>query len=56
MKAICKPISWISLLLIIIPPFLYFSNTIGEDLLKSLLAVGTLVWFVTASLWMWNSE
>ncbi len=50
--AIAKPLSWASLLLIVIPPFLHFSGSINAGLMNQLLLAGTIIWFVTASLWM----
>ncbi|MFK7851512.1 MAG: hypothetical protein AB8D78_11090 [Akkermansiaceae bacterium] len=47
-----KPISWISLLLIIIPPLLYFTGSISSSLMNGLLLTGTFIWFISASLWM----
>jgi len=49
---IAKPVSWISLLLIIVPPVLYFTGTLCSEMMNALLLAGTLIWFITASLWM----
>ncbi|QTN30985.1 hypothetical protein HZ994_01120 [Akkermansiaceae bacterium] len=49
---IAKPVSWVSLLLIVAPPLLHFSGTIKADLMTQLLLAGTFIWFVSASLWM----
>jgi len=49
---IAKPVSWASLLLIILPPLLYFTGTIKSDLMNQLLLAGTFIWFISASLWM----
>lgn len=50
--AIAKPVSWASLLLIVVPPVLQFNGTINAALMNQLLLAGTVIWFVTASLWM----
>lgn len=50
--AIAKPVSWVSLLLIIVPPILHFTGTIEAGLMNILLLVGTFIWFITASIWM----
>ena len=50
--AIAKPVSWASLLLIIVPPLLNFNGSIDSSLMNQLLLAGTVIWFVTASLWM----
>lgn len=47
-----KPVSWLSLLLIVVPPVLYFTGTIEASLMNVLLLAGTFIWFATASLWM----
>ncbi len=52
LHAIAKPVSWASLLLIIVPPILHFTGTIEASLMNVLLLVGTFIWFITASLWM----
>jgi hypothetical protein len=50
--AIAKPVSWASLLLIVVPPLLNFNGSIDSSLMNQLLLAGTVIWFVTASLWM----
>lgn len=47
-----KPISWVSLLLIVVPPALYFTDSIRADMMNLLLLVGTIIWFATTPLWM----
>lgn len=50
--SIAKPVSWLSLILIVLPPILFFTGSIGHDLMNILLLVGTFIWFISASLWM----
>jgi hypothetical protein len=50
--AIAKPVSWASLLLIVVPPLLNFNGSIDSSLMNQLLLAGTVTWFVSASLWM----
>ena len=50
--AIAKPLSWASLLLIVVPPILHFKGSIDSSLMNQLLMAGTVIWFATASLWM----
>jgi hypothetical protein len=50
--AIAKPVSWASLLLIVAPPILHFNGSICANTMNQLLLAGTIIWFVTASLWM----
>ncbi|MDX1679619.1 MAG: hypothetical protein R3242_02710 [Akkermansiaceae bacterium] len=47
-----KPLSWVSLLLIVVPPILFYVDSIAAETMNALLLAGTVVWFVTASLWM----
>jgi len=47
-----KPISWVSLMLIVVPPVLYFNKAVTLDMMNVLMLAGTIIWFVTAPLWM----
>ena len=47
-----KPISWVSLMLIVVPPVLYFTDIICVTAMSNLLLTGTIIWFGTAPLWM----
>lgn len=50
--SIAKPVSWLSLILIILPPILLYTGSIQQGLMNTLLLAGTLIWFISASLWM----
>jgi hypothetical protein len=50
--SIAKPVSWASLLLIVVPPVMHFMGSMSAEMMNNLLLAGTVVWFVTASLWM----
>lgn len=50
--SIAKPISWLSLTLIVLPPILFYTGSIQHELMNTLLLVGTFIWFISASLWM----
>ncbi len=52
LTSIAKPISWSSLALIVVPPVLFFTGAIKQDIMEHLMLAGTLIWFVSASLWM----
>ena len=52
LEAIAKPISWASLLLIVVPPILFFSGWLAQETMQHLLLAGTLVWFASAAVWM----
>ena len=47
-----KPISWVSLMLIVVPPVLYFTDIICSGAMGNLMLAGTIIWFGTAPLWM----
>lgn len=49
---IAKPVSWASLALILVPPILFFNGTMTQAAMNQYLLAGTIIWFVTASLWM----
>lgn len=50
--SLAKPISWGSLLLILVPPVLFFTGSINQPTMQTLMLTGTIIWFITASLWM----
>lgn len=50
--SIAKPVSWVSLALIIVPPFLYFGGTVSQAVMTQIMLAGTFIWFLSASLWM----
>jgi hypothetical protein len=45
-------VSFIGLMMTIVPSFLVFSQRMSLDQNKNLMAVGTLLWFITAPFWM----
>ncbi|WKN33536.1 hypothetical protein PZB74_09355 [Porifericola rhodea] len=56
MKTIVKILSLIGLVLTLLPAILYFYDYISADLHKQLMLCGTLIWFVSAPLWMNKSQ
>lgn len=52
MQTILKIISYIGLILTVGPSFLVFSGVIDLSLHKTLMLIGTLLWFGTAPFWM----
>lgn len=52
MEKIIKFISFIALALNLIPAFLVFQEIITPDQCKTLMFIGTVVWFITAPMWM----
>lgn len=47
-----KPVSWSSLALIVVPPILFFTGSLSQVAMNQFMLAGTLIWFVSASLWM----
>ncbi len=52
MKTILKTLSLLALLITLLPSFFVFKEVISADLCKTLMFIGTVVWFVTAPRWM----
>jgi len=52
MKILLKILSFIGLIMTLVPSFLVFNGTISLDMNKWLMLLGTILWFVTAPLWM----
>ncbi|MFH1196957.1 MAG: hypothetical protein V1720_14760 [bacterium] len=52
MKILLKLLSYIGLGLNIIPAFFVFNNSISWNTHSTLMAVGTVLWFSTAPLWI----
>jgi hypothetical protein len=52
MKKLTQCISFLSLLLTLLPSFLVYLQLISPQLNKTLMLIGTIGWFVTASYWM----
>jgi len=56
MKVLVKLISYIGLILTLIPSLLVSSGNISLDSCKMLMVIGTIVWFVSAPSWMNKAE
>lgn len=56
MKLLVKFISYIGLLLTLIPSLMVFTGNISLDSGKLLMLIGTIVWFVSAPGWMNKAE
>ncbi len=52
MKTLFVVLSMVGLLLTVVPAFLVFGGTLTWETHATLMAVGTLLWFATAPLWM----
>ena len=56
MQTILKILSYIGLLLTVVPSFLVFAGVIELSFHKILMLIGTLLWFGTAPFWLNKSE
>lgn len=56
MVLVTKLISWISLVALIVPVVLFLIGRMELDQVKLIMLISTVVWFVTASMWMWKKE
>lgn len=52
MKPVIMILSFIGLVLTLLPSMLVFSGTMTLDMCKWLMLLGTILWFVTAPTWM----
>jgi hypothetical protein len=39
-----------------VPSFMYLADKMSLDQVKNVMNASTVVWFVTASIWMWKSD
>ncbi len=56
MVLVAKLISWISLVALIAPAILFLAGRMELDQVKLIMLVSTVVWFVTAAMWMCRKE
>jgi hypothetical protein len=56
MILVAKLISWISLVVLIAPAILFLLGRMELDQVKVIMLIATVVWFVTAAMWMWRKE
>lgn len=53
---ICKIISLLSLVALTVPSFMYLADKMNLDQIKNVMLMATVVWFITASIWMWKDD
>lgn len=56
LKTIARPVSWLSLVVLILPSILFLVGRLELDTVKWTMLLATVVWFVSASLWMWDGD
>jgi hypothetical protein len=47
-------VSWLSLVVLMLPPILFLAGRMELTTTKWTMLVATIVWFVTATPWMWK--
>ncbi len=56
MKKITEIISFLSLLLLVLAPSLFYLDRISLELNKTLMLISTVAWFASSLCWMGRSE
>lgn len=56
MVLVVKLISWISLVAVIAPSVLFLAGRMELDQVKLIMLIATVIWFVTAAMWMWRKK
>jgi hypothetical protein len=56
MRSILQIISLLALIALTLPSVLFLAGRLQLDMVKWLMLLATIVWFVTASLWMWKDN
>ena len=50
--SIVKIISYLCLLAVVMAPILFYADTVTESQMKTILLIGTVVWFASAATWI----
>ena len=56
MRSILQIISLLGLIALTLPSVLFLAGRLELDMVKWLMLLATIVWFVTAALWMWKDN
>jgi hypothetical protein len=56
MRKIARAVALLSLVLLTGPSILYLAGKMSLDAVKLLMLAATVVWFVSASLWIWHGN
>ena len=56
MKQSAKYIALITLVFLIAPSILFLAGKMTLDTAKFVMLIATIVWFITAGLWMWHED
>ncbi len=55
-RLICKIVALLTLVVLVISSGMYFTDKISLEQTKDIMLIVTIVWFVTASIWMSKSD
>ncbi len=53
---IAKYVALISLVLLMAPPILFLAGSMALDRVKPIMLAATVIWFIAATLWMWENK
>ncbi|MCP4608092.1 MAG: hypothetical protein GY845_05200 [Planctomycetes bacterium] len=56
MRSILQIISLLALIALTLPSVMFLAGRLKLDMVKWLMLLATIVWFVTAALWMWKDN
>jgi len=56
MRSILQIISLLALIALTLPSILFLVGRLELNMVKWIMLLATIVWFVTASLWMWKDN
>ncbi len=57
MRTIAQIVSWLSLVALTVPSILYLAGGRMElDTVKNIMLIASLVWFLSATPWMWKEK
>lgn len=56
MRKTAMLVSWLSLAALVASPVLFLAGSIGLETAKRLMVAASVLWFTTASLYMWNGK
>ena len=56
-KQITQLVSWLCLIVLVVPSVLFLTDKLPSlDQVKLVMLITTVVWFVSAPLWMWKEK
>ena len=56
MKMTARIIALASLIVLIVPSVMFLTGSVELEKVKIVMLIATIIWFVSAALWMWKDE